>query len=284
MSWEPFSDATWEVWRRRLAWEFTPYRNHLREGAWVTCSADGIVGHGEIAPLLGAPIDCDVTRPWSRLPPHCQWGLEMAAVDWMARAQKKFPSEVLVERPLRCVERHALGFKRGYRWLKIKVAGEPNVEELRSYGARLRLDANRRWSVEEARLWGQMCRDLPIDYVEEPMENPAQCPFPVALDESLRGGHMPLPMDNVVAYAVKPAWYGGWGSLLKLAQLARENGIRLVISSAWESSQGWRSLVAAALALHAPDEPAGLDATPGLEGDFGEGPILESSHVFADHR
>jgi L-alanine-DL-glutamate epimerase-like enolase superfamily enzyme len=271
VSWRAIDGGTWPFWRDQMHWE-------LSNGI-ITCRQDGVTGYGEIAPLEGAAT-ADLNVAWEQFSPSARWGLEMACLDWRARAKRTSPAHLLCANPLESIERHALvegpaAIRPGFRTYKVKVGRctpEQDAERLRALGpVRLRLDANSR---SMAALWA-LCGDLAIDYVEDPLE---EGPFPVAQDECLRGGCLPERQSGVVAWAVKPSQYGGWSDLLVLAQTARQRGVRLVISMSREGPVGWRSLVAAAAALHAPDEPAGLD---GHRLELGS--ALRLSDVFADY-
>jgi L-alanine-DL-glutamate epimerase-like enolase superfamily enzyme len=271
VSWQPFDEARWELWRDQV---------RVQGDRIVTCGGDGIEGFGEIAPLEKvAPVD--LSKRWSALGPSERWGIETACIHWMAKATRISPPHLLTESPLALVERQALiwaerpELRPGFDVMKVKVgrqSPELDAAVLHALQAKkLRLDANGR-SV--ARLW-ELCRGLPIEYVEDPLETD---PFPVAQDDALRGGRVPLPQAGVVAWAVKPAQFGGWGELLRLSQLAKQRGLTFVVSMSHETEIGWSSLVAAAAALHAPGVAAGLD---GHRLELGS--KLRIADVFADY-
>ncbi len=129
----------------------------------------------------------------------------------------------------------------------------------------LRLDANRAWTDADARRFADALGDVMLDFVEEPLADPAGLPelwldtgLPLALDETLQeiGG-----IDHVRGWAaavvVKPSLVGGIAAALDISRRAAEVGVKTVISAAFESGVGLRGLVAlgAATGGHA----AGLD-------------------------
>ncbi|MEZ0374613.1 MAG: o-succinylbenzoate synthase, partial [Candidatus Sericytochromatia bacterium] len=142
------------------------------------------------------------------------FGLEMALLNLRAARQGKDPAELLGPNPRPEVELNVLLtgsaeavfadaktlLQQGYRAFKLKVGHQPEadaelVRELRHRlgpGIRLRLDANRSWSLAQALAFGHATADCDIDYLEEPVANVdhlnhfhQETGIALALDESL---------------------------------------------------------------------------------------------------
>jgi o-succinylbenzoate synthase len=164
---------------------------------------------------------------------------------------------------------------RGYRTLKVKVGrGEvardaQTIRAMRQVvgpGVAIRCDANQAWSFPEASDFAEGVQGLGIEYVEEPLADPAELGklwfdtmLPIALDESLAGlDPADLAGKGYAAAAVlKPTILGGMLRTLAFARQARSLGIRPVISGAFESGVAMRGHVALAAATGG--QPAGLD-------------------------
>lgn len=164
----------------------------------------------------------------------------------------------------------------GYRTVKLKLGGRPLDEDValvyRVYArvagkARMRLDANRAWTLEQAVQFGKLVDVCPIEYIEEPLHSPEELPqlgqrwnLPIALDESLADcSPQELPQfERLQALVIKPTLMGGLKRAAAFAKCAQERGLRAVISSSFESGVGLSILAHMAAAL-APDTPAGLD-------------------------
>ncbi|SQD77884.1 o-succinylbenzoate synthase [Moritella yayanosii] len=179
---------------------------------------------------------------------------------------------------------------------KLKIATQPSVAAARHDGdiaryllqtyshLRLRLDANRRWSLAAALAFANQ---LPaeyrqrIDFIEEPCHTPSDClqfsrltGIAIAWDESLREidkngqeqGALPLISSSnsgvngivVKAIVIKPMLTGTVAYCAKLIELAHQQGLTAVISSSLESSFGLTQLARLAQLL-TPDTTPGLD-------------------------
>ena len=185
--------------------------------------------------------------------------------------------------------------REGYRAVKLKVGrGDLDdeialVREVRrkvGAGTELRLDANRAWTMEQAKAFAKGVQGAQVAFIEEPLQNPTELPslwmdtgLNIALDETLQ-----LPQGEafvrgwVSAVVLKPTLIGGFGRTLSLAATARTVGARPILSSAYESGVGLRGLVALAAATGA--EPAGLDTARRLKDDVLQAPLqLDGSFV-----
>ncbi len=180
----------------------------------------------------------------------------------------------------------------GYRAIKLKVGGDPRlaaerVREVGATGAVLRLDANRGWTLAQAREFFGALGPARIEYIEEPAESMdesrqlASEGVPVALDESLKGLSVTdiQSLDWPTALVLKPMILGGLRRSRLIADAALRAGIRPVISSAIETDVGLRALALFAASIGAKDVPAGLGTSRLLSSSttdpaFGDGPLV----------
>ena len=161
----------------------------------------------------------------------------------------------------------------GYRHVKIKIgkltperAAEIVTNAVQTGGDRLvlRLDVNRMWSLDTAIQFLGLAQDLPIEYIEEPVNSVSglkefinRSEISVALDESLSDlDHL---IEGVSAIIIKPTLRGGISGSLKLADDARCAGAMPIVSSAFESGVGMRALIQLAAVIGDCDIPVGLD-------------------------
>lgn len=133
---------------------------------------------------------------------------------------------------------------------------------------RLRLDANRAWSLAQAVDFAEkIAKPLRerIAFIEEPCRTPQlsltfseQTGITIAWDETTRETDFsPVRQPNVVAWVLKPTLIGSREKCLSLMKHAHTLGLQTVISSSLESSLGLSQL--ARLALQHSNSPAGLD-------------------------
>ncbi len=199
--------------------------------------------------------------------------------------------------------RAAAALKSGFKILKIKVGvheWRQELETLRSAAAAvgrdalLRLDANGAWSRDVARKRLVDLCDLPIDSVEEPLAGmdpallaglQASVPYALAADESLQGMISLLekgdyPIRRVV---LKPTVLGGALPALRLARLAHEQGIEVVVTTTLEAAPG-RALAAQLAAATRSPLAHGLDTAAWLDGDIAQGPNVEGGKLVLDDK
>lgn len=134
---------------------------------------------------------------------------------------------------------------------------------------RLRLDANRAWSFNDA---VEFAESIPvsfrsrIEFIEEPCHTPEQSlqfaqayGIAIAWDESTREANFLVKKQpNLTAIILKPTLIGSVQKCVVLIQQAQANGLKCVISSSLESSLGLTQLAQLAT-KHTPNSPAGLD-------------------------
>jgi o-succinylbenzoate synthase len=214
-----------------------------------------------------------------------RFALEAALCDWVARRRAEPLHRFLatasgLERPSSTLPVAALvdpesaltdceaHFARGFATIKLKVgvltpqAEVAAIARLRAeFGAsfRLRLDANRAWTAATARERLVSFAAHGIEFIEEPTASDERLiapAIPVALDESLpEAATWPsaeLEARGVTAWVLKPTLVGGIGAALRLARRARELGLGLVISHAFEGPVAFAALTELALAVGSP--------------------------------
>ncbi|MBF0750763.1 MULTISPECIES: o-succinylbenzoate synthase [unclassified Pasteurella] len=133
----------------------------------------------------------------------------------------------------------------------------------------LRLDANRRWSLEKALLFAAKVKAphrSRIQFLEEPCKTPelsrefaAQTGISIAWDESLREPNFQLKKEpNLSAIVIKPTLIGSLEHCIELIKQAHTLGLKSVISSSIESSLGLTQLARIAR-QYTPNMTPGLD-------------------------
>lgn len=162
--------------------------------------------------------------------------------------------------------------------VKIKPGSSPNPDEWHRLlearsDLRIRIDPNRAWTLESLRQFTSGLEASRLDYVEEPLRDPAlyrELDRPgdpaIALDESLResGGEVGLLCPRLHAFVVKPTLVGNAEDRRFWVEQAEVRGIKLIWSSSLESGVGLWQLAR----LAAGGEPAGLDTASWWEEDL----------------
>ncbi|HMO52259.1 MAG TPA: o-succinylbenzoate synthase [Kiritimatiellia bacterium] len=163
----------------------------------------------------------------------------------------------------------------GYRTFKFKVGRRSVSDDLERLhillqtlpaAARIRLDANRAWSLADAVRFVKAFPSERVDFLEEPLRDRSDesafheaVDFPVAWDESLldRDPGMTAVSGHPSALILKPTLLG-LDVCLAWREWARAREVPVVVSSMYESGVGLFHLRALAAAW-APGIPAGLD-------------------------
>lgn len=116
----------------------------------------------------------------------------------------------------------------------------------------LRVDANRKWTYEEAIQFGFLVKDCDLQYIEEPVENVddivkfcEETGLPAALDETIdnfQESHLNMlakyTHPGIVAVVIKPSVIGGFEKAALIARWAQKHGKMAVVSAAFESGLG----------------------------------------------
>ena len=253
--------------------------------------------------LLGAPL----ASPPTLAPPSLTFALETAALDCLAQSQGR-PLAALLGGSPRPVEVNAiigeaapdetedLALKAvgdGFGTLKLKVGGrdmgldEEALSRTRKAvgdSVKLRLDANRAWTEDEATLaLGRLSRYSP-EFIEEPV-TPADIPtlsrvrldspMPIAADESVEDARAASALVDSAAVdilIVKLARVGGLTVARAIIERARAAGIEAVITSSLETGIGLAAAVHLAAAMDLP-RACGLATGPLLTHDLLQTPL-----------
>lgn len=158
--------------------------------------------------------------------------------------------------------------------------------------AAIRVDANGAWTVDEALGALRSLAEFGLQYAEQPCASVedlaalreqldrADVQIPLAADESIRKADDPLRVARTGAIevaVVKVAPLGGVARTLAMAQELSALGVRLVVSSALDTSVGIAAGVAAAAALPAQPLACGLGTVALFSSDVCAEPLLPTS-------
>ena len=175
--------------------------------------------------------------------------------------------------------------EQGYRAFKIKVgqcALEDDIKRIQAVNAviegkaLLRVDANRSWELPDAVEFIRRVGLSTIEYVEEPLKDLSRVGdfyqetfMPVALDESIQALDLDRiqSMDGVDVLVLKPSVFGSFHKIWEIATRAKNRGLSVVFSSAFESSYGL-TVIAHLAACLTKNIPAGLDTAKFLKQDL----------------
>ncbi len=238
--------------------------------------------------------------------PSVRSGIEMSLLNLQSVSGEPFPTFPGAPEPSKMLPLNALlfgsaseiltmaedYFHQGYRTFKLKVqADAPDlaIEQVlslrRVFGNEiaLRLDSNRSFSLEDACTFFKQLPADSIEYIEEPVADPSLIPeffsrtgIRSALDESLWMNPEiwdDIPHHCLGGMVLKPSRLGSFSRTLNLALEAEAEGIRAVISAAYETgiSLGFYTHLGSVIST----EPAacGLDTFRQLSRDILYDPI-----------
>ncbi len=271
-----------------------------RHSVEIAIADQGLVGHGEAAPLPGFGLESfddalHSLQEWAN--DHHKFptspaarSAALAALDDLADAKTnkvKPPASVLVQALVGATDLEGMkeeiqaAVRHGYKGIKLKVGStDPETDyrriceaiELTHASTTLRLDANGGWSAEEAMSVLRPIESRFVDLVEEPTSNPSDWQkiadttgLLLAADENLVNEKQVegLLMNAAVgALILKPSILGGASGTRSIAELAAENKLRVIISSFLDGPIALRAARDLAIEL-APKEIHGL-GTAGL--------------------
>ncbi|MBI3124916.1 MAG: o-succinylbenzoate synthase [Ignavibacteriales bacterium] len=174
----------------------------------------------------------------------------------------------------------------GFDTFKIKVGRENPYDDFElleairntfGYDIKLRLDANQKWSSDEAIEYLERFKDYIVEFVEEPCEftcstfkTVEESHIPIALDESIKSqkeAELYIKDCKAEFLVIKPMIAGGIFSSLKIIEAAQLTNKKIIISSAFESVVGKSVLVMlASLTNH--NFAHGLDTSAFFESDL----------------
>lgn len=180
----------------------------------------------------------------------------------------------------------------GFKTIKIK-AGRDNfdedfmcIEALRDAAGDLniRIDVNGKWNLDQAKRNLKLLEKFNIEYIEQPLSSQLKSEklinefielkksssIPIAVDESLRTKNDALNfISNKAAdvFILKPMMLGGLIPTLEITDAANENGLKIVISSSFESAIG-RSFAVLAASTVTDETAHGLNTAVYFEKDL----------------
>ena len=184
----------------------------------------------------------------------------------------------------------------GCRTAKVKVAerGQTLADDVRRVAAvrdvmgpdaRVRVDANGAWDVDQARDALAALAAYGIEYAEQPCASVAELKelrlalaragieVPVAADESIRKAEDPLLVAREEAADLVVVKVAPLGGVRRALEVVRECGLPAVVSSALDTSVGMAAGVALAAALPELPFACGLGTVALLEGDVTAEPL-----------
>ena len=270
----------------------------------VTVLLDKLIGRGEFTPSCLPEMGHTME---SSSPSMARYGIETALLALLARQHGILLGDLVFERSSSKVPINGLiagnisdwipqaqnAISNGFQTLKFKVGRVNSELEARSLeevrrvvgpNIKLRLDANRSWNLETAIHFGKVVKSLDIEYIEEPLQNPADlpifydaCSVPFAFDETLH--HMVDPRISFDTYTglkalvMKPTLISCTSRFLSLVKRAREKGVQTILSSSYESDVGLIRLSQMASAISGEDIAVGLDTRSALAGGTTKIPV-----------
>ncbi|KAL6899311.1 hypothetical protein ACP4OV_005969 [Aristida adscensionis] len=155
----------------------------------------------------------------------------------------------------------------GFTTVKLKVGRRESpsedaavlhkIRDVVGYQINIRVDANQKWTYEQAVEFGSKIKGLHLQYIEEPVNSIddlikfcEKSGLPVALDETIDNltgdiisGLHQFVHPGVVALVIKPSVVGGFENAALIAKWAQMHDKMAVISSAYESSIGLASYI-----------------------------------------
>lgn len=198
--------------------------------------------------------------------PSVHFGVKSALLDLLdpvENAPKSPMYALLLGTPDEIIQRSKDAKEEGFKEAKVKLGhfspeiAKDVVDQL-SEDFKLRLDLNRRWTLDESI---SLCRHYPQDhfnYLEEPCSNPEDLhhfPYPFALDETLTDHYDLAPflqLDQLKALIIKPTLLSPIDPFLNL-------GKQVVITSSFEGPLGITQLKRLILRLGLQNTLHGLD-------------------------
>ncbi len=176
----------------------------------------------------------------------------------------------------------------GFQCLKLKVGRfeiDKAIELVLSINKNfnnisLRLDANRAWSLNQAVQFCDAVHECNIEYIEEPLQNPAdildlrdRTTIPFALDESLTWDSAQKLSEGIAALVLKPGIHGGVSRIIQYINLAQARKQFSVLSCPFYSAIGLNVIAQLAAAFIPALHPMGLNTFDQFAQDLTHQPI-----------
>lgn len=235
----------------------------------IPISQDMLSFDGKLSQVL--PLD---------LFPSARLGVEMAILDILLQLNSdltSFPGSIPINALLAAEDEEIPNqvdklLSEGFASIKIKIARgrlEDDIKIINDVKSRvqgralLRLDANRGWTLDQAKRFCEAVGPQGIEYIEEPTKDPADhvhLDFPIALDETLsEQSYDQLYPEHYHAIVLKPVVLGSFEKTAELIRRAKKNNILTVISSAFETGLTMRMYLYFAALMGITQTPLGLD-------------------------
>ena len=194
-----------------------------------------------------------------RLPSlQCAWEGMMASAEnfqsWPTRHAVVPINALLQGTVAEILEQGKRALAEGCRCLKVKTTHVPLdalpylLKVIRDVAeCTFRLDSNRSWSFATCMNVAEDLAGLPVEYLEEPLQNGeslpqliAQCPLPIALDETLREitAEELMRYRGAAALVLKPTLMGGFEICSRFAEAGASLGMKSIVSACYESGVG----------------------------------------------
>jgi len=215
--------------------------------------------------------------------PSLRCGIEFAILNLICNERKttipfllkrNFPDSILVNGVIGFMTLEKVGqtasdlLQKGFKTIKVKVGRDDYEEDLKTISEirkvdndlKLRIDANAKWNKEEALEYLKRLESYIIQYAEQPVKELNDFLFlkdktkiPLAVDESIRSfkdAEEFITKRAASFLILKPMMLGGIIPTLKIADLAKENGIETVVTSSFETVVGRTGVVNAAALIN----------------------------------
>ena len=227
-----------------------------------------------------APLEAGLLLPWlsDRLSaalfcPSVRFGFESAIIDMVSRVHETtirtflkpgldhavHSAGLLQGTPADILRQARFLTSKGYMTFKLKIGSRnipldiQKVNDVRRIippDAKLRLDVNKAWRLDEAMVFAQNIGKDRIEYIEEPVADPLQLEdfsrrtdIPVAVDETLQEKTLDELADRVgISYAIARPMCMGVNGYLDFIETASPLGTHVIVSSAFESGVGMTML------------------------------------------
>ena len=230
----------------------------------------------------------------NKIPPSVRFGFELALCSLDSATKKQSPQEASAvaccglighEKNQQIHLLHSL-VSSDYRAVKLKLGRQSLEEDINTVHTicgkypelKVRVDANRSWSINTAQDFVRATQNLRLDYLEEPLKDKTKlvelarnCTIPIALDETLRERDAEKYYKVADVRVLKPTLAGGTYTTLAHIEQAIQDNARCIISSSYESGVGMLGLIE--LARNLPEEIHGLDTHKVFERDVFRVPL-----------
>lgn len=275
-----------------------PLRGQLNLAGQSINDRSGILLHSpgswsEVAPLPGFSVEslddalCSL-RGAGRHGPAVEFGLASLGIPWQTCSVPV--NALLAGTPGELLERcrevadsahSVVKLKLGRQILSDDLALVGNVQALLRADQRLRLDANRSWTFEDACSFAANIEHSSVEYVEEPLHDASRLEefhsvsgMNYALDETVTELRSLESFPRAAALICKPTLLGSEARIRELVN----SGKTVVFSGCFESGVGIARLTQLA-AKYSPEVPAGLDTYRWLARD-----VVSAGLEFAEGR